>query len=214
MTPPPEALDQIISAAAETLMSDTIKALTRGSVIASVEGQEHAASTLGIGLNFNLVNSYAVKKAADYRYLLINKGGSMINGEFKPWLQDLIKADRQAVSDIVTKAISKQGGTTARDIRKGLDEVFTQGEHNSALVAYQETRRLLLGGSQNRWKDEGIVEAEWVHLDPQLDPRPEHQARDGKVYALDDPIWGDLEDYNCHCSMRPIIPGMATAGGA
>lgn len=207
MAPPTEAIDRIIAAAADTLRKDTVEALTRGSVLASVEGQEHAASTLGIQLNFNLVNSYAVEKARDYRDLLRRTGGSMINGEFKPWLSDAIEADRKAVSDIVTQAISKEGGSTLRDIRKGLDEVFTQGEHNSALVAYQETRRLLLGGSQNRWKDEGIVEAEWVHLDPQLDPRPEHQARDGKVYALNDPIWGDLEDYNCHCSMRPIIPG-------
>jgi hypothetical protein len=212
---PPEAIERIIAAAADTLRKDTVEALTRGSVIASVEGQEHAASTLGIQLNFNLVNSYAVEKARDYRDLLRRAGGSMINGEFKPWLTDAIEADRKAVSDIVTKAISKEGGSTLRDIRKGLDEIFTQGEHNSALVAYQETRRLLNDGTFDRWKDEGITRGIYHHLPGQLDPRPEHEAMDGREVDIDDPeIRAMLDDYNCHCSVEPLIPGMAAAGGA
>jgi len=211
---PPEAIERIITAAADTLRKDTVEALTRGSVISSVEGQEHAASTLGIRLNFNLVNSYAVEKARDYRDLLRRAGGSMINGEFKPWLTDAIEADRKAVSDIVTKAVSKEGGSTLKDIRKGLDEVFTQGEHNSALVAYQETRRLLNDGTNQRWKDEGIEKGIFHHLDPQLDPRPEHQAMDGREVDINDPdIQAMLNDYNCHCWIEPIIPGTSAAGG-
>lgn len=207
---PPEAIERIIATAASNLRKDTVEALTRGSVIASVEGQEHAASTLGIPLDFNLVNSYAVRKATDYRDLLARTGGSMINGEFKPWLADAIKADRQAVSDIVTKAISKEGGSTLRNIRKGLDEVFTQGEHNSALVAYQETRRLLNDGTFDRYADEGITRGIYHHLPGQLDPRPEHEAMDGKEVDINDPeIRAMLNEYNCHCWIEPIIPGVA-----
>ena len=46
-------------------------------------------------------------------------------------------------------------------------------------------------------------------MDPQDNPREEHQARDGEVYSLDDPIWNDLEDFNCHCWMEPITEGTA-----
>jgi SPP1 gp7 family putative phage head morphogenesis protein len=202
-------MERIISAAAEELMGDTIKALTRGAVTSSIEGQGHAAASLGIELNFNLVNSYAVKKATDYRNLLVKKGGSLINGEFKPWLKDMIKADRTAVSDIITKALSKEGGSTPRDIRKELETVFTKQEHNSALVAYQETRRLLNEGTNQRWTDEGIEEGIFHHLDPQLNPRPEHQAMEGRIVRINDPvIQAMLNDYNCHCWIEPLIPGM------
>lgn len=212
MTPPPEALDRIITTAAETLRQDTIKTLTRTSVVASAEGQEYAASSLGVSLNFNLVNSYAVKKAVEYRDLLIRKGGSMIGGEFKPWLQDAIRADREAVTNLVTTAIKE--GKPLPDLRKELDAVFTAGEHNSALVAYQETRRLLNDGTTDRWKNEGIEQAEWIHLDPQQDPRPEHQALNGRVFAIDDPIWDEQNAFNCHCSKRPIVPGLIGPRGA
>jgi hypothetical protein len=211
MVPPPETMERLINAAADVLLQDTIKALTRGSVLASVEGQEHAATTLGIPLNFNLVNSYAVRKAIDYRDLLVKKGGSMIGGEFKPWLKDAVEVDRQAVSDIVTAAISKEGGTTLPAIRKELDVVFTAGEHNSALVAYQETRRQLVGGTFDRWDEEGIETGTWRHLAGQLDPRPEHEERDGRSYPLADPIWDDLYLWNCHCTCEPDIP---VAGGS
>ena len=210
MVPPPEALDHIISFAAETLKTDTIKALTEGAVMSSIEGQEHAASGVGASFNFNLVNSYAIRKVREYRDLLVNKGGSMINGEFKPWLDDMIAADRQAVTDIVTKGI--EAGKPLRDLRKDLDQVFVQGEHNSALVAYQETRRLLNDGTKQRWSDEGIRQAIFHHLDPQIDPRPEHQAMNGRVVEIDDPeIQAMLNDYNCHCWLEPIIAG--TPGG-
>jgi SPP1 gp7 family putative phage head morphogenesis protein len=210
VVPPPEALDHIISFAAETLKTDTIKALTEGAVMSSIEGQEYAASGVGATFNFNLVNSYAIRKAREYRDLLVNKGGAMINGEFKPWLDDMIAADRQAVTDIVTKGI--EAGKPLRDLRKDLDQVFVQGEHNSALVAYQETRRLLNDGTKQRWSDEGIRQAIFHHLDPQLDPRPEHQAMNGRVVEIDDPdIQAMLNDYNCHCWLEPIIAG--TPGG-
>nr|WP_321349781.1 minor capsid protein [uncultured Methanoregula sp.] len=206
MVPPPEALVEFLAKTTDTLRSDTIKALTRGSVISSVEGQEYAASSLGIQLNFNLVNSYAVEKSKDYRDFLTRAGGSMINGEFKPWLRDTIEADRRAVTDIIMKGI--QQGRPPRDLRKDLDAIFTQGEHNSSLVAYQETRRLLTDGTNQRWKDEGIEEGIYHHLDPQLNPRPEHQAMDGRRVRIDDPeIQAMLNDYNCHCWIEPVAPG-------
>jgi SPP1 gp7 family putative phage head morphogenesis protein len=212
MVPPPEAIDRLLDAAAAGLRDDMISSLTRGSVIASAEGQEHAASSLGISLNFNLVNSYAVKKAVEYRDLLIRKGGSMIGDKFVPWLEDSIKADREAVSAIISKGI--ESGKPLPGLRKELDAVFTQGEHNSALVAFQETKRLLSDGTDARWQQEGIEEAEWIHLDPQQDPRPEHQALDGRVFALDDPIWNKQDEYNCHCTKRPIIPGLVAVRAA
>jgi SPP1 gp7 family putative phage head morphogenesis protein len=214
VVPPPAAMDRIIATAANTLMSDSIRALTRGAVTSSIEGQGHGAQTLGIQLNFNLVNSYAAEKAKDYRDLLVKKGGSMIDGEFKPWLKDAIAADRQAVSDTITTAISKEGGTTAREIRQQLDAIFTAQEHNSALVAYQETRRLLNDGTFDRWAGEGIEDGIYRHLSGQLDPRPEHEAMDGRVVKINDPaIRAMLNAYNCHCTIEPIIPGTAAAGG-
>jgi SPP1 gp7 family putative phage head morphogenesis protein len=197
MTPPPDTVDK----AYQILKASYIDTLTNNAADALIAGEIRASNLLRIPLNFNLINSRAVSATLDYRQTLERFGGSTIQGKFVPWLNDSIQSKREAVGEIVQEAMK-----TGQLPEKALDAIFTQQEHDAALVAYQETKRLYVKGSMDRYAHEHVQQAEWVHLDPQEDPRPEHQELNGQVFDLDDPIWQELEAYNCHCYARPILP--------
>lgn len=199
---PPEAEFELINAFTKTLMRDYGNALAYSASEAYLSGQFRASRLLRIPFSFHLVNLEAIARVANYKHDLITKGGSVIDGEFKPWLKDMAEEARNRVTQVVEEGI--KNGTPLQQVKKALDEVFTLQEHKSKLVAYQETRRLFNMGGMDRFKGEGIQQATWIHQDPQENPRLEHQALDGKVFDLDDPIWGELDAYNCHCWAKPI----------
>lgn len=86
---------------------------------------------------------------------------------------------------------------------------------NTALMtkdAYREGQRLAWMQAQA----DGLVpqgyriQKTWIHLDPQPDPRPEHQALHGETVPIDHPystgqMSAGLGDYGCHCLDRFTI---------
>jgi SPP1 gp7 family putative phage head morphogenesis protein len=175
-------------------------ALAFAATEAYIAGQYRASRLIRVPFSFNLVNLEAINRIGNYKYDLITKGGSVIDGEFKPWLRDMGKTARDRVAQVVEEGI--RNGTPLREIRSKLDEVFEMQEHKSELVAYQETRRLFNQGTMDRFSDEGIQEFVWHHMDPQEHPRLEHQSWDGKVFTFD--TLPSLDEYNCHCWVEPV----------
>jgi len=210
MVPPPSS--DTIDRAYEVMKAAYVDALTSNAADAFVAGEVRASSLLRMPLNMALINSRAVSATLDYRQTLERFGGSDVTviGEdgvarrvFKPWLNDMIQSDKERVGQIIQDAM--KAGTLPE---KALEEVFTEREHNAALTAYQETKQLYNKGTLGRYAHEHVQQAEWVHMDPQPDPREEHQALNGQVFDLDDPVWAELDLPNCHCSARPVLPGM------
>lgn len=197
---PPES--QAFVQATEYLIEAYASVLAWSATDAYLSGQLRASRLLRIPLSFHVVNLEAVARIANYKHDLIVNGGSVIDGTFKPWLTDMAEEARDKVTQIVEEGI--RNGTPLRDVRNALDEVFTMQEHKSQLVAYQETRRLFNQGTMDRFSDENINEMVWMHMDPQENPRPEHQALNGHVFPIDDPIWGELDAFNCHCWAQPV----------
>jgi SPP1 gp7 family putative phage head morphogenesis protein len=197
---PPEAEFELINAFTKTLMRDYGNALAFSASEAYLSGQFRASRLLRIPFSFHLVNLEAIARVANYKHDLITKGGSVIDGEFKPWLKDMAEEARNRVTQVVEEGI--KNGTPLQQVKKALDEVFTMQEHKSQLVAYQETRRLFNEGTSDRFRDEGIEEFIWHHMDPQNDPRPEHQEWDGQVFTADS--LPSLDEYNCHCWIEPV----------
>lgn len=202
MVPPPEAIRE----ATDALILDYTGILINNAARSYLAGQTQAVKLLKIPLDFNLVNTRAMNKIAAYRTDLVARGGSVIGGEFKPWLRDMGQTARDAVTRVVEDGIKR--GSSIRDLTRELRTVFTAQEHDARLVAYQETRRLYTEGTFDRFNEEGVQQGRWHHMDPQENPREEHQDRDGQIYDIDDPIWNDLEDYNCHCWCEPVIGGL------
>ena len=207
MPTPPDSVDKAYS----IMKASYIDALTNNAADALIAGEVRASKLLRIPLNFSLINSRAVSATRAYREDMIRFGGSevtkIIDGtpvrKFEPWLNDMIARDQGQVADIIQTAIGK--GTGIRDIEKALNDVFTAGEHNARLTAYQETKALYQRGTMDRFAHENVQQGIWHHMDPQNNPREEHQALDGKVFDLDDPIWYELELYNCHCWCEPAL---------
>lgn len=175
-------------------------ALTFAATEAYISGQYRASRLIRIPFSFNLVSLEAINRIGNYKHDLIYKGGSVIDGEFKPWLSDMGKTARDRVTQAIEEGI--RNGTPLPQVRSKLEEVFTMQEHHSQLVAYQETRRLFTQGTMDRFKDEGIEEFVWHHMDPQENPRPEHQAWDGQTFTID--TLPSLDEYNCHCWVSPV----------
>lgn len=178
--------------------------LSGGAVSMSISGGAEAYFLMGIptkkGMQY--LKPYAIAKAAAYRTLL-EQGGSLINGEFKPWLSTHYSESVTTLNDIVSNA--KLEGKTLNEIEKLLINEFDYEERYARLAAYQETKRLYTEAEFDRYKQEGVGMGIWHHMDPQDNPREEHQARDGEMFALDDPVWNELDDFNCHCWCEPVV---------
>ena len=211
MMPPPDTIDR----AFERMKSGFIDTLTDNAADALIDGDVSASRQLGIDLSFHLINSRAVEASKTYRETLVRFGGSevteIMHGRptrvFKPWLNDAIESDRQEIGKIIDDAI--QTGKPLRQVEEALDEVFAMREHNAKLAAYQETKALFNKGTMDRFQSVGIQRGRWVHMDPQPNPREEHQALNGQVFALDDPIWAELDLPYCHCRCEPVTGVLA-----
>jgi SPP1 gp7 family putative phage head morphogenesis protein len=207
MAPPPDTIDQ----AYEVMKAGFIATLTANAADALIAGEVAASKRMGIGISWNLINSRAVSATLDYRQTLERFGGSDVtvieNGVakrvFKPWLDDAIRADKERIGAIIETGIRE--GQAPRQIEKALDDVFAMREHNAALTAYQETKALFNKGTMARYAHENVQRGIWHHMDPQQNPREEHQELDGQVFDLDDPIWYELDLPNCHCRCEPVI---------
>lgn len=207
MVPPPDTIDR----AYEIMKAAYIETLTANAADALIAGEVRASNLLGIGLNFNLINSRAVSATRDYRETLERFGGGDVTvigsdgiarRQFVPWLDDMVQADKERVGQIIQGAMR-----TGKLPEKELAAVFTNREHNAALTAYQETKALYNKGTFDRFAHEQVRQGIWHHMDPQANPREDHQALDGKVFDLDDPVWNLLNEYNCHCWCEPVIIG-------
>jgi SPP1 gp7 family putative phage head morphogenesis protein len=142
-------------------------------------------------------------------------GGSevteIVNGRpvrvFKPWLKDAIESDKEEIGKIVRDAI--ETGKPLKQVEGALDEVFAMREHNTRTTAFTETKALYNKGTFSRYKDEQILRGRWRHMDPQINPREEHQDRDGQIYDLTDPVWSEQDLPFCHCWCEPITGVLA-----
>ena len=210
MAPPPDTLDR----AYEVMKRSYIETLTQQAAESFIAGEVRASNIMGIALNFHLINSRAVSATLDYRQTLERFGGSDVTEigpdgiarrVFKPWLDDAVRADKEQIGAIIDGAIRE--GTPLKQVEQALDEVFAMREHNAALTAYQETKALFNKGTMQRFAHENVQRGIWHHMDPQLNPREEHQELGGKVFDLSDPVWNELDLPNCHCYCEPVIEG-------
>lgn len=101
----------------------------------------------------------------------------------------------------------------AREISKGL----ALSKKRVLRIAKDQTSKATKALSRFRIEEAGFKSGTWEHLAGQLHPRLHHQARDKKVYRLDDPIWSELALPNCHCQVGPpplLVRGRGNAAVA
>jgi SPP1 gp7 family putative phage head morphogenesis protein len=208
MPPNPKTIDD----AFDVMKAAYIGTLVNNAVDALVDGEVRAATQLRMPINFQLISSRAVEATKGYRQQLERFGGSeitvvdeagRITREFKPWLKTAIESEKEAVGKIIQDAIKK--GSSIDTIEAQLNPLFDTIGNNSRTVAYNETKKLYNEGTFNRFADENIQRGIFRHMDPQDDPREDHQALDGMEFDLDDPVWALLDEIFCHCWCEPVL---------
>lgn len=99
-------------------------------------------------------------------------------------------------------------------IEAALREVGGFTKERTKLIARDQTSKLYSALADERMKQNGIDEFEWMHSSAGKVPRQSHIDKDGIIFTLDDPrLWeGKKSDQgppgwaiNCRCRRRPII---------
>ena len=194
------ALAEILSAsAAETVAissAEALRLLKRGKyTIAEWEG-----------LNDRIIDEYSAR---------LNEGGSMcvdrvledIGGGrvavstrrvFVPWLSDMREKETEDILTLIAEA--EADGVHPRNIARQLKGYFEGTAHNALTAARTEAQKLRADARSEYFREAGV---EYVQYIAAMDERtrPEHAARNGKIYRHSDAPW--LGEYNCRCTLAP-----------
>lgn len=106
---------------------------------------------------------------------------------------------------------TKQGSS---GIANALREIGGFSEDRVDLITRDQTSKLYSALADERMQQNGVEEFEWLHSSAGKVPRPDHVAKDGMVFKLNDPrLWeGKKGDQgppgwaiNCRCTRVPVI---------
>lgn len=93
------------------------------------------------------------------------------------------------------------------DLAKDLSKVIDGGISRAKFIARDQTNKLSANLDEFRQRQAGITQYKWLHSG-KAHPRPEHVARDGKIFSWDNPPYdghpGTLP--NCGCKAMAYIP--------
>lgn len=112
----------------------------------------------------------------------------------------------------LTSPDPEQQGMTG--INNALKEVGGFSQKRIDLITKDQTSKLYSSVSNDRMKENGVEEFEWMHSSAGKTPRHSHVEKDGKIFKLNDPeLWtGPKSDQgppgwaiNCRCRAIPVI---------
>lgn len=114
---------------------------------------------------------------------------------------------RQRIADIFFR--NYQQRTPLRQVAKEISEAVGLSRARSLRIASDQTTKLAAALDEERMKEAGITKFQWVHSG-KVHFRPEHKARDGKVYnwaTARSVLKGDLPGVaiNCGCKAKAVI---------
>lgn len=110
---------------------------------------------------------------------------------------------RQRIADATFRGLSER--RAAVDVAKDIREATGMGKDRAKRIASDQLTKLSSSLDQERRREAGLTEWQWVSSG-KVHFRPEHQARDGKVYSDDNPpsdLPGEL--VNCACTSKAVL---------
>lgn len=135
---------------------------------------------------------------------------------------DLIKRIPAEFLDKVKKDVndSLSKGNGLADLQTKMEERYGEAKRHAQLVALDQTRKAYTAINTAKMRQNGITKFEWVHSGGSQEPRPYHLhspaqgGLNGGIFDINDPPVIDKktgerglpgDDYNCRCTMRPIV---------
>lgn len=126
-------------------------------------------------------------------------------GENVALIRSLDDQMRNGISGAVFRGL--QARIPARDLAREVRKVAGVGQSRAELIAADQLQKLTGALDEQRQKQAGIGKFEWAHS-RKAKPRPEHVARDGKVYAWTDPVAKNDPPgraIRCGCRARAVL---------
>jgi len=115
---------------------------------------------------------------------------------FKPWLADMATRDQEEILRIISDG--QRDGMHPRQIARELRGYFDGTEHNAVTAARTEAQKLRTDARVATYLKTGVHYLEYIAVDDGK-ARPDHLARDGKIYPIDKAPW--LGEPNCRCTL-------------
>jgi len=113
---------------------------------------------------------------------------------FKPWLSDMATRDQEGILRIISDG--QRDGMHPHQIARELRGYFDGTEHNAVTAARTEAQKLRTDARVATYLKTGVHYLEYIAVGDDV-TRPEHLARDGKIYPIDKAPW--LGEPNCRC---------------
>lgn len=109
------------------------------------------------------------------------------------------------VGQLVRDAAS--GGTRIETLARQLQEQVGVSQRRAALLARDQTTKLASQVNEAQQRDLGAKRYIWRHSGIRVGARPEHLARDGKVFFWERPPPGGPPgaEPNCRCTAEPLV---------
>jgi SPP1 gp7 family putative phage head morphogenesis protein len=163
---------------------------------------------------------------------ILKKAGISVQFKMTPAQRDIIKATVNAnvslIKSIPQQYLGQVEGIVMRSVQTGRDlgqlskDLQTRlgvTKKRAALISRDQNNKATSALQRARQQEIGITEAVWMHSHGGKEPRPTHEANDGKRYkvatgwfdpAVKKNIWpGEL--INCRCTSRSVLPDFANA---
>jgi SPP1 gp7 family putative phage head morphogenesis protein len=135
----------------------------------------------------------------------VNATLAAVLGENTALIRSLDDQMRNGISGAVFRGL--QARTPARDLAREVRRVAGVGQSRAELIAADQLQKLTGALDEQRQKQAGIDKFQWAHSG-KAKPRPEHVARDGKIYAWTDPVAQSDPPgraIRCGCRARAVL---------
>ena len=115
---------------------------------------------------------------------------------FTPWLSDMATRDQEEILRIIGEG--QRGGMHPKQIAASLRGYFDGTQHNATTAARTEAQKIRTDARFATYAKAGVHHVQYITAgDGEV--RPDHAARDGKIYKVQDAP--DLGEPNCRCSL-------------
>lgn len=108
------------------------------------------------------------------------------------------------VEATVTRAVN--AGTRPEELREEIQKKYGVSERRAALIARDQVGKFFGKVAEERQRQMGVTHYIWRTANDER-VREEHAAREGQVFAWDEPPEGGNpgEDFQCRCSAEPVL---------
>ncbi len=113
---------------------------------------------------------------------------------FVPWLDDMAKEQQKELISLFGEA--ERLGIHPHEQAKLIDSYFEGTRHRAVVAARTEAQKLRSDARMQSYQKSGVKYVQYITAGDEK-VRPEHAARDGKIYPINKAPW--LGEYNCRC---------------